>query len=189
MGITKILPRSIEFLINFKKFLQDIAGASILKEWKEIEKENIVFVDDSMLPEILRIQDEGFQNANKEKIFKYSKMFRKIFYVIKCKGKIAGFCIYYIKPSISLKGLRKQAVISSIAIDKKFRGKGLAEKLLNDTIKEIKLNGIQTITLYVNVNNVPAIKLYQKIGFQTTREVKNVCGEEEKCYEMELNLA
>lgn len=188
MGLTKILPRSVEFLMNFKKLLQDTAGASVLKEWKETEKEDIIFVNDSLLPEIFRIQDEGFQNANKEKILKYSKKFRKIFYVIKSKDKIAGFCIYYIKPSVSFKGLGKQAVISSIAIDKVFRGRGLAEKLLRETIKEMKLNGILSILLYVNVNNLPAIKLYQKIGFQRTKEVKNICGKGETCYEMELKL-
>ena len=51
-----------------------------------------------MLPEILRIQAEGFKHKNHEKIVKYSKNFRNIFYVIKSQDKVVGYCIYYLKP-------------------------------------------------------------------------------------------
>lgn len=174
--------------MSFKRLLRDIAGTQLIKQWKSIEKEDIVSIEDSMLPEVLRIQSEGFRNASQEKLIKYSKSARNIFYVIKNKDKIVGYCIYYLKPAISLKGLEKQSVICSIATDRNFRGRGFAERLLRSSIEEMKVNGIASVLLYVNINNSPAIKLYEKTGFQAIKQVKNICGQKEKCYEMELRL-
>jgi ribosomal-protein-alanine N-acetyltransferase len=50
-----------------------------------------------MLPEILRIQAEVFKCVNREKLVNYSKIFKEIFYVIKNKDKVIGYCIYYLK--------------------------------------------------------------------------------------------
>ena len=41
-----------------------------------------------MLPEILRIQAEGFKNGSPEKLVKYSKNYKNIFYVIKSQDKL-----------------------------------------------------------------------------------------------------
>jgi [ribosomal protein S18]-alanine N-acetyltransferase len=187
MGLTQVL-RLVACFTNFKKLIRDIIGARILKEWKHIEKENIVPVDETMLPEILRIQAEGFETQNQKKLIKYSKKLREIFYVIKNQERIAGYCIYYLKPEISFKGLKKKSVVYSIAVDQKFREMGYGRKLLEESIKEMKLNGISSILLYVNINNSPAIKLYEKMGFETIKRTEGVCGREEKCYIMELKL-
>ena len=189
MGPTKIYTRLVSYFESFKRLLWDAIGAYLLKEWKHTEKENIVPVDETMLPEILRIQAEGFDGKSEENLIKYSKKIRKIFYVIKNQDKIAGYCIYYLKPELSFKGLKKKSVVYSIAIDKKLREKGCGRKLLEESIKEMRLNGIYSILLYVNVNNASAIKLYEKMGFQIIKTIEDVCGEEETCYTMELKLA
>jgi ribosomal-protein-alanine N-acetyltransferase len=183
---TKTHTRLFEYLMSFKKLVLDYTGASFLRQWKQTEKENILTVEDSMLPEILRIQADSFKHKNQEKIFKYSRNFRTIFYVIKSQDKIAGYCIYYLRPVISFKCFEKESVISEIAVDKIFRGKGFAESLLKESIKEMKLNGVSSILLYVNISNTPAIRLYEKFGFRKTKEVKNLCGQGETCYEMKM---
>lgn len=142
-----------------------------------------------MLPEVLRIHDEGFENQSSETLIKYSKNCRNTFYIIKDNNRIAGYCSYYLKPYLSLKGFEKQSVISSIAIDRNFRGKGFAERLLKSSIEEMKVNGISSILLYVNIDNLPAIKLYEKIGFRVIKQVEDICGQRERCYEMGLRLA
>jgi [ribosomal protein S18]-alanine N-acetyltransferase len=189
MGLTKIHTRSVTYLTNFKKLLRDIAGGLLVKKWKLIEKKDVIPIEDSMLPEVLRIQAEGFKNGSSEKLIKYSKNSRNIFYVIKSKGKIVGYCIYYLRPTLSLRGFDKQSVISSLATDRNFRSKGFAERLLRSSIEEMKVNGISSILLYVNINNLPAVRLYEKIGFRVIKQVENICGQREKCYEMGLRLA
>jgi ribosomal-protein-alanine N-acetyltransferase len=188
MDLTKVHTRLAEQLMVLKRILRDTAGTFLSKQWKQTEKENIVPVEDSMLPEIFRIQAGGFKQRNQEKIVRYSNSFRKIFYVIKEKDKVVGYCTYYLKPALSFRGLEKQSVISEIAIDRNFRGRGFAEKLLKESIEEMKINRVSSILLYVNIKNQPAINLYGKFGFRKTKEVKNLCGQNETCYEMKLRL-
>jgi ribosomal-protein-alanine N-acetyltransferase len=185
---TQVYMKLTSYLTSFRKLVRDTIGAYLLKKWKQIEKKNIVSVDKTMLQEILRIQAETFDNKSQESLIKYSEKFIEVFYVIKNKEEIAGYCTYYLKPELSLKGLKKKSVIYSIAVDKKFRGKGYGRKLIEESMKEMKLNGIYSILLYVNVNNTPAIKLYEKIGFRTIKETKDVCGQNEMCYTKELKL-
>jgi ribosomal-protein-alanine N-acetyltransferase len=108
--------------------------------------------------------------------------------VVLDQDRVVGYCIYYIKPVLSLKGFKKKSVIYSISIDKDFRRKGYGEKLLRESAREMGVNGITSILLYVNTKNLPAIKLYEKIGFKTTNEIKDICGLKETCYEMELKI-
>lgn len=49
-----------------------------------------------------------------------------------------------------------------------FRGQGRAESLLNHLKKYAKEQGVRQIFLEVNVENLPAIRLYEKAGFQKT---------------------
>lgn len=189
MYLTKIHTRLSEYLMTLKSIMRNMASHFLLRQWKQTEKENIVPVDDFMLPEILRIQAEGFKNGSPEKLVRYSKNSRNIFYVIKSQDKVVGYCIYYLKLTLlSIKGFERKSVICSIATDRDFRGKGFAERLLKASIEEMKLNGISSVTLYVNLNNQPAIRLYEKIGFREIKKVRNICGQKEECYEMEFIL-
>jgi len=188
MGTAKLHTLSVKYLMSCKKLLQDTTGNLLVKKWKSIEKGDIVSIEDYMLPEVLRIQTEGFKNGSSEKLIRYSKNSRNIFYIMKSRDKIVGYCVYYLKPALSLKGFEKKSVVSSIATDRNFRGRGFAERLLRGSIEEMKVNRISSVLLYVNINNLPAIQLYKKIGFRKVKQVKNICGQKENCYEMELRL-
>lgn len=94
------------------------------------------------LTEIFKIQNEGFENQNADILIGYSKKMKETFYVIKYLDEPVGYCIYYIKPIFSLRSFKKKAIIYSVAIDRNFRRKGFGEKLLRESIKEIKLNRI-----------------------------------------------
>ena len=180
--------RPIAYLTIMKRILKDSLGVFLLKGWKQTDKEKIVLVDDYIIHEVIKIHSESFQDKNEKDIIKYSKSSRKIFYVAKSHEGVVGYCIYYLKPVISSSGFKKQAVICSIATDRNFRGKGVGKKLLKESIKEMRLNKISSIILYVSKNNVPAIRLYEKMGFVTTGQIENICGQKKKCYKMELRL-
>lgn len=188
MGLTKVQVTLTVYLISFERLVQDIITTLYTRRWRQAKKENVVSIADSMLPEIIRIQSEGFETNSQNGIRRYSKRMRKIFYVIKSHDLVVGYCIYYIKPFVSLKGFKKKSVIYSISVDRNFRRKGYGEKLLKEGIKEMRLNGISSILLYVNTKNLPARRLYEKIGFRTTAEIKDICGPKETCYEMELRI-
>ena len=188
MDLAKIHANPDLYLRSLKKALWDTAGIFLLKRWGKIEKENIGTVDDTMIPEILRIQAEGFEHEKQGELIKYSKKFRDIFYVITSQDKVIGYCTYRLKPAFSSRGFEKKSVIYSIAIDSKFRNKGFGRKLLEESIMEMKLNRVSSVLLFVNVKNAPALKLYQKTGFSIVDKVDNICGQNERCYKMEMKL-
>jgi [ribosomal protein S18]-alanine N-acetyltransferase len=83
MGLTKIQVTLYVYLISFERLVQDIVTTLYIRRWRQVEKENVVSIEDSMLPEIIRIQSEGFETKTRNGIRRYSKRMRKIFYVIK----------------------------------------------------------------------------------------------------------
>jgi [ribosomal protein S18]-alanine N-acetyltransferase len=176
-------------LMSFKRSLYNASGSLFLIKWKQVYKENVVPVENSMIPEVLRIQSEGFENQSPDILVRHSKKMKKTFYVIKSQDEPVGYCAYYIIPVLSLRHFKKKSVLRSIAIDKNFRNRGFGEKLLRESIKEMRLNGVASVFLYVNVKNFSAISLYKKIGFRIIKKVKDVCGICETCYEMDLKLA
>ncbi len=82
MDLVKIQTTLTACLTGFKRSLQDNFRASFLYKWKQTEKENVVTLDNTMLPEIIRIQTEGFETRRRNGVKRYSRKFKKIFYVI-----------------------------------------------------------------------------------------------------------
>ena len=58
--------------------------------------------------------------------------------------------------------------ITVVAVHPDFRGRGLAKALLSLSIKELRRQGSQNLSIGVDVVNTPAINLYKKYGFQVT---------------------
>ena len=56
--------------------------------------------------------------------------------------------------------------ITDIVVRKDLRCKGIGSHLLEKLIETAKLEKVVSVTLEVNINNVPAKKLYEKYGFQ-----------------------
>ncbi len=58
-----------------------------------------------------------------------------------------------------------EAEILSIAIDPRFRGRGLSPNLLLTHLGHLAGRGVRTIFLEVEENNEPALRLYERAGF------------------------
>lgn len=65
------------------------------------------------------------------------------------------------------------ADIMNIVVRKDFRNKKIGKKLLSSLIKKAKEQDIKTIFLEVNSKNLPALKLYENIGFKKIGIRKN----------------
>ena len=53
----------------------------------------------------------------------------------------------------------------NIAVAPAYRRQGIAETLISMLIVQLKERGSNSLTLEVRVSNIPAIGLYQKLGF------------------------
>ena len=60
-----------------------------------------------------------------------------------------------------------EAEILSIATDEKARGRGIGEALIREAILRLRADRISALLLEVDGTNEAAIRLYEKMGFQT----------------------
>lgn len=97
-------------------------------------------------------------------------------YIAKSGNQIAGMAFAHSlekDPEIPLKkctdfDFRESLYIAEVLVDGQFRGRGIAKELLKK-IEEIAVeNGYNTLTLRVWDENISAVSLYKKIGFEET---------------------
>lgn len=61
----------------------------------------------------------------------------------------------------------------NVAVHPDFRRKGIAEALVNALVENLQRMGSHCLTLEVRASNVPAIALYEKLGFSEIGRRKN----------------
>ena len=88
------------------------------------------------------------------------------FYVAEYDGKVVGILeIIFRHIETPAHVTRDIIVVDAIAVDEKYRGKGIGHQLL-DFVREIKKNkGCDAIELQVNARNAAAYEMYKKYGF------------------------
>jgi len=163
-------------------------GSLMAKKWNTFEDANIIRANNQVLDEVLRLYNENFTEINEKMFLRYCRFFNEMCYVFLEDGKVKGYSIFFLKPVFSLTGINKTAVLYSFTVDRKYRDHGIGRRLLQKGIREMELNSVGCISLFVAVDNLPAIRLYRKMGFNVIREVDDVCGPGLRCYEMSLRL-
>lgn len=78
--------------------------------------------------------------------------------IAKEKNEVVGFA------GISV--ILDEATLNNIVVKKSCRGRGIGGEMLETLIDLCSDMNLKTFTLEVNVENTPAIKLYEKFGFK-----------------------
>ena len=76
----------------------------------------------------------------------------------------------------------------ALAVSEDFRGHGYGRQLLLESLKILRGNGIHNLQLTVEPNNIPAMSLYRKEGFEIKEVKKNYLGPGEDRIVMGLAL-
>lgn len=87
--------------------------------------------------------------------------------VEKDNGKIIGIVAGYIDNSIE-----EISYISIVAVQKEYRGKSIAKKLLQKYIDECKEKNLKGVHLYTHKTNITALTMYKNFGFISKENVK-----------------
>jgi GNAT superfamily N-acetyltransferase len=81
--------------------------------------------------------------------------------VARVNGEIAGFVLNGVK---DLEG-RRVAWNGGTGISPRYRGRGIAHRMMEEAMEIYRQNGVEVATLEVLVDNQPAISLYEKWGY------------------------
>ena len=78
-------------------------------------------------------------------------------YVLRTAGKVTAFCSCWI--------VSDELHINTLAVDPEFRRQGLATLLMRQLLNVAQAEGATRALLEVRRSNVPAIRLYESLGF------------------------
>lgn len=80
------------------------------------------------------------------------------YYVAELEGEIAGCC--------GIRNIAGEGEITNVVVAACHRRKGIGRKMMEHMLEEAKGKGIGDCTLEVRCSNLPAIRLYESLGFK-----------------------
>lgn len=95
-------------------------------------------------------------------------------------SQIVGYLVFW--------GLENESHLLTIGVPTAFRGLGFARLLLQKLISVSTSRNYRRVTLEVRQSNMPAISLYQSLGFSVTHTRRRFYPDGEDAYFMELLL-
>ena len=117
--------------------------------------------------------------------------FPKTFIVAASEQKAVGYIMCRMElgfSEIRRFNLVKKGHIVSVAIIPDYRRKGLGTAILNKALEGMREYNVKEGYLEVRVSNQPAIDLYTKLGFSTSKKSKNYYKDGEDAYIMVKEL-
>lgn len=142
----------------------------------ELQEYVVRKAEPSDIPQIVKINLETLPENYPEYFFReIYDQYSKAFYVVLIEGKVIGYIMCRMEGGISNFGLRwiRRGHIVSVAILPDFRRHGLATELIHKSLEALKTDyKAKEIILEVRVTNLPAIRLYEKLGFHSIRTLR-----------------
>ena len=123
-------------------------------------------VKESDLSSIYLIELKSFKYPYPLQLFVfYYKLSPETFIVVECSSNVVGYAIGLIEGDVGH--------IISLAVDPKFRGRGLGKLLLRELEKRLVSAGAKVFKLEVSVNNLIALRMYTSLGYRVVNLIRN----------------
>lgn len=133
---------------------------------------------------IVEIEKECFPNPWAKIFFEVAySSYPRGFLVAEMNGKVVGYAV------ATIEGMVGSAQLLNLAVDKRYRGRGIGSLLLREVIKRVREDGASKIFLQVRVSNFKAITLYLNFNFQIERILPKYYHDGEDAYLMSKKLA
>jgi ribosomal-protein-alanine N-acetyltransferase len=117
--------------------------------------------------------------------------FPETFIVAEENNQIVGYIMCRIEtglPDFRSFGIPKKGHVISIAVMPETQRKGVATALMEEAMAKMKGYKATECYLEVRVSNEPAVNLYKKLGFKTSRVVRGYYADGEDAYIMTYKL-
>lgn len=109
------------------------------------------------LDRVAQMEKETFSMPWSKASFQESLEKTYSYFFVAEENEIVGYC--------GIHNFGGDGEITNVAVDKEWRQKHVASSMLEFAMKETQKEGIEAFTLEVRASNVPAIRLYEKLGF------------------------
>jgi RimJ/RimL family protein N-acetyltransferase len=158
--------KNTEFFINDKKFI--LRNGQVKDAGRLVELVKLLDTETSFL---LREPDEFDFTLEQEEDFVESQLNSEVnlFLVAEVDGELIGTCMI---SGNNRKRLRHAATLG-ISVRKSHWSLGIGRKLMEKGIQWAKENNISRIALHVDSQNLRAINLYMKLGFEVEGILRN----------------
>ncbi len=102
----------------------------------------------------------------KKKELEYIASRKKIFLVAVIDEKIVGYVNGYVFENSDIYYKKPVAYLDCLCVDKSVRKQGIGQSLIDEFTKMVKERGAKYIKLNAFENNIPAVSLYKKLGYE-----------------------
>jgi [ribosomal protein S18]-alanine N-acetyltransferase len=119
------------------------------------------------------------------------KRFPETFIVAEINREIVGYIMCRIEtgiPSFKVLGIAKKGHVISIAVLPEHHRKGIGNQLIKKATRAMVNYKAKECYLEVRESNLPAIKLYKKLGFEVVRSIRNYYADGENAFVMSLQF-
>lgn len=143
----------------------------------------IPFTDSEVSEDLIELDIQYFPFPWSYESWKgFDPQINKLFKIVD-QENLVGFALFQSVPGDDCAHLHK------ILILPRERGRGLAKESLKVMMKELAEMGWCKVYLEVESSNQPAVRLYQALGFQVLREIKNFYGSGRHALAMSTGIA
>ena len=152
-----------------------------IRPFKPSDLEGVMSINRECLPE----------NYSPHFFINLFKRFPATFIVAELNGKLVGYIMCRIEtgiPSFKLLGITKKGHVISIAVLPDFHRKGVGYSMIREVTKAMATYGAKECYLEVRESNMPAVRLYKKLGFEIARTIRNYYADGEDAYLMAMPL-
>lgn len=133
------------------------------------------------LDAIFNIEETSFSDPYPKGLLKAFFYLPGVYIVASSKEAVIGYAIGIIR-------YEKLGHIVSVAVNESRRRKGVGQRLMEEIIGRLCSMGIKRIRIEVRESNLPAIKLYSKLGFMEEGKIKKYYSDGESAILMYLNV-
>ena len=119
------------------------------------------------------------------------KRFPETFIVAEVNREIVGYIMCRIEtgiPSFKVLGISKKGHVISLAVLPNHHRKGIGYQLMREATQAMVNYKAKECYLEVRESNLPAVNLYKKLGFETTRAIRNYYADGEDAFLMAIQL-
>ncbi len=117
--------------------------------------------------------------------------FPETFIVAEVYGEVVGYIMCRIEtglPDFGLLGISRRGHVISVAVLPEYQRKGIGEALLQEAMTRMRTYKAKECYLEVRASNEPAINLYRKLGFETSRTIHKYYSDGENAAVMTRKL-